>query len=93
MSKVGLSDSSWSPFPCLCAAFMASNIWNTASYDVNISGFNDNIHCLARCISSVIAGSELAILERNEQERRSLPKDHVDQLMQYKVVLRMHPRT
>ncbi|KMZ56853.1 hypothetical protein ZOSMA_90G00230 [Zostera marina] len=78
MSKVGLSDSSWSPFPCLCAAFIASNIWNTASYDVNISGFNDNIHCLARCISSVIAGSELAILERNEQERRSLPKDHVD---------------
>ncbi|KMZ72374.1 hypothetical protein ZOSMA_166G00750 [Zostera marina] len=77
MSKVGLSDSSWSPFPCLCAAFMASNIWNTASYDVNISGFNDNIHCLARCISSVIAGSELAILERNEQGRRSLPKDHV----------------
>ncbi|KMZ57974.1 hypothetical protein ZOSMA_7G00040, partial [Zostera marina] len=56
---------SWSPFPYLCAAFVASNIWNTASYDVNISGFNDNIHCLARCISSVIAGSELAILERN----------------------------
>lgn len=44
----GASDGSWSLLPYLCATFMISNIWNTAAFNVDTGGFNNNIHCLAR---------------------------------------------
>ena len=42
------NDNSWILLPYLCAAFMVSNIWSGAVYDVNIGGFSNNLHCLAR---------------------------------------------
>jgi NCK-associated protein 1 len=42
------NDNSWILLPYLCAAFMVSNLWSGAVYDVNIGGFNNNLHCLAR---------------------------------------------
>ncbi|KAJ4982250.1 hypothetical protein NE237_033087 [Protea cynaroides] len=71
----GAIDGSWSLLPYLFAAFMTSSIWNTTAFNVDIGGFNNNIHCLARCISSVIAGSEFVRLER-EQQRQSLSNNH-----------------
>jgi NCK-associated protein 1 len=40
------NDNSWILLPYLCAAFMVSNIWNGAVYDVNIGGLSNNLHCL-----------------------------------------------
>ena len=42
------NDNSWILLPYLCAAFMVSNICSGAVYDVNIGGFSNNLHCLAR---------------------------------------------
>ncbi|KAL5975750.1 histone chaperone [Asimina triloba] len=72
----GANDGSWSLLPYLCAGFMTSNIWNTAAFNINTGGFNNNIHCLARCINAVIAGSELVRLEREEQQRQPVVSEH-----------------
>ncbi|XP_058072082.1 protein NAP1 [Magnolia sinica] len=71
----GANDGSWGLLPYLCSAFMTSNIWNVAAFNVNTGGFNNNIHCLARCFNAVIAGSEFARLER-EQQRQPLSNAH-----------------
>ncbi|CAA6671860.1 unnamed protein product [Spirodela intermedia] len=69
---------SWSLLPYLCASFMVSSVWNTTYFDVNIGGFNSNVQCLAadssfcRCISAVIAASELIRSEKSELQRQSL---------------------
>jgi NCK-associated protein 1 len=42
------NDNSWILLPYLYAAFMVSSLWNGAVYDVNIGGFNNNLHCLSR---------------------------------------------
>ncbi|CAI0401810.1 unnamed protein product [Linum tenue] len=68
----GASDASWTLLPYLFATFMTSNIWYTTGFNVDTGGFNNNIHCLARCISAVIAGSEYVRLEREHQQRRSV---------------------
>lgn len=72
----GANDGSWSFLPYLFATFMTSNIWNTTAFNVDTGGFNNNIHCLARCISAVIAGSEFVRLEREHQQRQSLSNGH-----------------
>ncbi|CAD6343994.1 unnamed protein product [Miscanthus lutarioriparius] len=75
------NDNSWILLPYLCAAFMVSNIWNGAVYDVSIGGFNNNLHCLARCVSAVVGGSEYTRVER-EQRINSLSNGHTDELQE-----------
>lgn len=62
------NDGSWNLLPYLFSAFMTSQVWNTTAFNVDTGGFNNNIHCLARCISAVIAGSEFVRLEREHQQ-------------------------
>ncbi|PIA37707.1 hypothetical protein AQUCO_03000333v1 [Aquilegia coerulea] len=64
------NDGSWTLLPYLFAAFMTSQVWNTTAFNVDTGGFNNNIHCLARCISAVIAGSEFVRLEREHQQQK-----------------------
>ncbi|PAN33522.1 hypothetical protein PAHAL_6G027000 [Panicum hallii] len=75
------NDNSWILLPFLCAAFMVSNIWSGAIYDVNIGGFSNNLHCLARCLSAVVGGSEYTRVER-EQRINSLSNGHTDDLQE-----------
>ncbi|KAJ1393399.1 Nck-associated protein 1 [Sesbania bispinosa] len=75
----GASDGSWSLLPYLFASFMTSNIWSTTAFNVDTEGFSNNIHCLARCISAVIAGSEFVRLEREHQHRQSLTNGHASE--------------
>ncbi|MFQ6652013.1 hypothetical protein Gotur_024086 [Gossypium turneri] len=73
----GANDGSWSLLPYLFATFMTSNIWNTTGFNVDTGGFNNNIHCLARCINAVIAGSEYVRLAREHHQRQLLSNGHV----------------
>lgn len=77
----GASDGSWGLLPYLFATFMTSNIWFTTAFNVDTEGFSNNIHCLARCISAVIAGSEFVRLEREHQHRQSLTNGHANEGM------------
>lgn len=77
----GASDGSWGLLPYLFATFMTSNIWSTTAFNVDTEGFSNNIHCLARCISAVIAGSEFVRLEREHQHRQSLTNGHASEGM------------
>ncbi|XP_051128944.1 protein NAP1 [Andrographis paniculata] len=72
----GATDSSWSLLPYLFATFMTSSIWNTTAFNVDTGGFSNNIHCLARCISAVIAGSEILRLEREYRQKQTLSNGH-----------------
>ncbi|KAL2473933.1 Protein NAP1 [Forsythia ovata] len=73
----GASDGSWNLLPYLFATFMTSTIWNTTAFNVDTGGLSNNIHCLARCICSVIAGSGFVRLEREYQQKQSLSNGHV----------------
>lgn len=75
----GATDASWSLLPYLFATFMTSKIWNTTAFSVETGGFNNNIHCLARCINAVIAGSEFVRLEREHQLKHSFSNDLVNE--------------
>ncbi|KAF5729205.1 protein NAP1-like isoform X2 [Tripterygium wilfordii] len=75
----GANDGSWNLLPYFFASFMTSNIWNTTGFNVETGGFNNNIYCLARCISAVIAGSEFVRLEREHQQRESPSNGHIDE--------------
>ncbi|GMH02666.1 hypothetical protein Nepgr_004505 [Nepenthes gracilis] len=75
----GADDGSWNLLPYLFSAFMTSNIWNTTAFNVDTGGFNNNVYCMARCISSVIAGSEYVRLEREYQQTRSSSNGHIDE--------------
>ncbi|CAH9076240.1 unnamed protein product [Cuscuta epithymum] len=77
----GASDGSWSFLPYLFATFMTSNIWSTTAFNVDTGGFNNNIHCLARCICGVIAGSEFVRLEREHQLKQSFSNGHTDEAL------------
>ncbi|KAK4254685.1 hypothetical protein QN277_010029 [Acacia crassicarpa] len=77
----GANDGSWSLLPYLFATFMTSNIWTTTAFNVDTEGFSNNIHCLARCISAVFAGSEFVRLEREHQQRQSLSNGHASEAM------------
>ncbi|XP_068656377.1 probable protein NAP1 [Aristolochia californica] len=81
----GANDGSWSLLSYLCAAFMISNIWNTAAFNVETGGFNNNIHCLARCINAVIAGSEFVRLEREERQRQTLSNGRAGEVLEPEV--------
>ncbi|KAL8508508.1 hypothetical protein ACS0TY_018943 [Phlomoides rotata] len=72
----GATDGSWSLLPYLFATFMTSTIWNTTAFNVDTGGFSNNVHCLARCICAVIAGSERVRLEREYQQKQSLSNGH-----------------
>ncbi|CAL1402506.1 unnamed protein product [Linum trigynum] len=61
----------------LICHFLTSNIWYTTGFNVDTGGFNNNIHCLAKCISVVTAGSEYARLGREHQQRRSVSNMHL----------------
>ncbi|KAL5731384.1 histone chaperone [Ranunculus cassubicifolius] len=67
LEDVGSANDSWNLLPYLFAAFMTSNMWYTTAFNVDTGGFNNNIHCLARCINAVIAGSEFVRFEREQQ--------------------------
>ncbi|KAK3006689.1 hypothetical protein RJ639_017583, partial [Escallonia herrerae] len=77
----GATDGSWSLLPYLFASFMTSNIWNTTAFNVDTGGFNNNIHCLARCICAVIAGSEFVRLEKEHQQKQSFSNGHVGEIL------------
>lgn len=85
----GANDGSWSLLPYLFATFMASNVWNTTAFNVETGGFNNNINCLARCISAVIAGSEFVRLEREHQQRQSFSNGHVDETLDSEIQSRL----
>uniref|UniRef100_A0A2P2KWR2 Protein NAP1-like isoform X2 n=3 Tax=Rhizophora mucronata TaxID=61149 RepID=A0A2P2KWR2_RHIMU len=72
----GANDASWTLLPYLFATFMTSDIWIMTGFNVDTGGFNNNVHCLARCINAVIAGSELVRLEHEHQQRQSLSNGH-----------------
>ncbi|KAK6150222.1 hypothetical protein DH2020_017747 [Rehmannia glutinosa] len=75
----GATDGSWSLLPYLFATFMTSTVWNTTAFNVDTGGFSNNVHCLARCICAVIAGSEFVRLEREYQQRESLSNGHISE--------------
>ncbi|KAJ4975907.1 hypothetical protein NE237_001013 [Protea cynaroides] len=81
----GANDGSWNLLPYLLAAFMTSNVWNTTAFNINIGGFNNNIHCLARCISSVIAASEFIKMERAQLQNQSLSNGHAAEVTEPEV--------
>lgn len=73
----GANDGSWSLLPYLFASFMTSGVWSMTAFNIETGGFNNNIHCLARCINAVIAGSEYVRMEREHQQRQSYSNGHV----------------
>ncbi|GAB4829508.1 histone chaperone [Ancistrocladus abbreviatus] len=73
----GANDGSWNLLPYLFSVFMTSNIWSMTAFNVDTGGFNNNIYCMARCISAVIAGSEYVRLERELQQTQSSANGHV----------------
>ncbi|XP_016451487.2 protein NAP1 [Nicotiana tabacum] len=77
----GANDASWSLLPYLFATLMTSNIWNSSGFNVDTGSFNNNIYCLARCISAVIAGSEFVRLEREHQMKQSFSNGHVGETL------------
>ncbi|XP_037464413.1 probable protein NAP1 [Triticum dicoccoides] len=81
------SDNSWILLPYLCSAFMVSNMWSSAVYDVNTGGFSNNLHCLARCVSAVVGGSEYTRLAK-EQRINSLSNGHTDELQETELLSR-----
>ncbi|KAM3210383.1 hypothetical protein ACQJBY_064392 [Aegilops geniculata] len=81
------SDNSWILLPYLCSAFMVSNMWSSAVYDVNTGGFSNNLHCLARCISAVVGGSEYTRMAK-EQRINSLSNGHTDELQETELLSR-----
>ncbi|KAL4578105.1 hypothetical protein LXL04_014221 [Taraxacum kok-saghyz] len=72
----GATDNSWSLLAYLFSTFMTSNIWNTTAFNIDTGGFNTNVHCLARCISAVIAGGELVRVQREHQQRQLYTNGH-----------------
>ncbi|KAI4343177.1 hypothetical protein MLD38_027710 [Melastoma candidum] len=79
MEEVGGGhDGSWSLLPYLFCTFMTSSIWNMTAFNIETGGFSNNIHCLARCISAVIAASEYIRLEREYHQRHAYSNGHAD---------------
>lgn len=82
MEEIGVAnDASWNLLPYLFSCFMSSNIWNTTMFNVDTGGFNNNIHCLTRCINAVIVGNEYVRIEKENQQAESLT-GHVDENLQ-----------
>ncbi|KAJ4785686.1 transcription activator [Rhynchospora pubera] len=77
----GINDNSRVFLPYLCAGFMMSGTWNSVVYDVKSGGFNNNLHCLTRCINAVIGGSEYVRMER-EMKRQSISNGHLGEMQQ-----------
>eukprot|EP00252_Welwitschia_mirabilis_P021329 TRINITY_DN5452_c0_g1_i3.p1 TRINITY_DN5452_c0_g1~~TRINITY_DN5452_c0_g1_i3.p1 ORF type:complete len:1244 (-),score=247.08 TRINITY_DN5452_c0_g1_i3:983-4714(-) len=61
-------DSSWGLLPYLYGAFMTSTVWTTTTFNVGIGGFNNNLHCLSRCINAFIAATEIVKAEKKEAQ-------------------------
>ncbi|KAJ6761155.1 MEMBRANE-ASSOCIATED PROTEIN HEM [Salix purpurea] len=77
----GANDGSWTLLPYLFATFMTSNTWNTTGFNVDTGGFNNNIHCLARCMSAVIAGQLVRLEREHQQSQHSLSNGHRDEAL------------
>ncbi|CAN4080362.1 unnamed protein product [Withania somnifera] len=77
----GANDASWSLLPYLFTTLMTSSIWNSSGFNVDTGGFSNNIYCLARCISAVIAGSEFVRLEREHHMKQSFSNGHVGETL------------
>ncbi|KAM7505667.1 hypothetical protein LguiB_004571 [Lonicera macranthoides] len=89
----GANDGSWSLLPYLFATFMTSSIWSTTAFNVDTGGFNNNVHCLARCVCSVIAGSEFVRMEREHQQRQSFSNGHVGEPLDTEIPNRLSTET
>ncbi|KAF9587620.1 hypothetical protein IFM89_004452 [Coptis chinensis] len=85
------NDGSWNLLPYLFAAFMTSHVWNTTAFNVETGGFNNNIHCLARCINAVIAGSEFVRLEREQQQKESVSNENANESLEPEMQSRLLP--
>jgi NCK-associated protein 1 len=44
------------------------HIWSTSALNISIGGFNNNVHCLAKCMNVFIAASEFVKEEMKEIE-------------------------
>ncbi|XP_050231376.1 protein NAP1 isoform X2 [Mercurialis annua] len=81
----GANDGSWTLLPYLFATFMTSNIWSTTGFNIDTGGFNNNIYCLARCMSAVIAGSEFMRMEREHQQRQAFSNGHAGEALDHEM--------
>ncbi|KAH7432487.1 hypothetical protein KP509_07G024700 [Ceratopteris richardii] len=66
----GAGESLWILLPYLFVSCMTSQVWSSSVYSIHTGGFNNNVHCLARCINAVIVASEYIRLERKESQRQ-----------------------
>ncbi|XP_052201269.1 protein NAP1 isoform X2 [Diospyros lotus] len=89
----GANDASWNFLPYFFATFMTSKIWNTTAFNVDTGGFNNNIHCLSRCISAVIAANEFVRLEREHQQKQYFSNGHVTESLDPEIVNRLSAET
>ncbi|KAL8167962.1 hypothetical protein V2J09_009461 [Rumex salicifolius] len=90
MDEVGVANNgAWSLLPYLFSTFMASSVWSTTAFNIDTGGFTNNIHCLARCISAVIAGSEYANMEREHQQTDSFPNGQVGETLDSEMPARL----
>uniref|UniRef100_A0A6N2LPD8 Uncharacterized protein n=1 Tax=Salix viminalis TaxID=40686 RepID=A0A6N2LPD8_SALVM len=85
----GANDGSWTLLPYLFATFMTSNTWNTTGFNVDRGGFNNNIHCLARCMSAVIAGKLVRLEREHQQRQQSLSNGHRDKALDREIHSRL----
>ncbi|KAJ7555822.1 hypothetical protein O6H91_05G056100 [Diphasiastrum complanatum] len=60
----------WALLPYLYVACMTSTIWNSSTFSIQTGGFNNNVHCLARCINAIVVASEFVRFERKELQRQ-----------------------
>eukprot|EP00250_Pteridium_aquilinum_P014737 c22167_g1_i1 orf=670-4797(-) len=72
----GAGDSMWILLPYLFVSCMISHVWNSSTYSIHTGGFNNNVHCLARCINAVMVASEFVRSERKELQRQ-LSQQHL----------------
>ncbi|KAI5070089.1 hypothetical protein GOP47_0014432 [Adiantum capillus-veneris] len=70
----GAGDSMWILLPYLFVSCMISQVWSSSTYSIHTGGFNNNVHCLARCINAVMVASEFIRLERKELQRQHSQK-------------------
>lgn len=67
---IGAGNSVWVLLPYLYVCCMVSHVWNSSSYSIHTGGFNNNVHCLARCINALMTASEFVRSERKELQRQ-----------------------
>eukprot|EP00249_Psilotum_nudum_P015741 c25499_g1_i2 orf=223-4398(+) len=66
----GSDDLTWYLLPYLYMGCMACRAWSSSTFSIHTGGFNNNMHCLARCINALMVASELARSEHKEFKRQ-----------------------